>query len=586
MSPSSLNNNHGFRSSFRTVRKSATLKYLHGLLPFLLIIGIFVFAGLTDHDPWKADEAYVFGMVHSMLQSGDWVVPMVAGEPFMEKPPLYYWVAAAFVRLLKGWLSEPDAARMASGFFMLITCSAMGQANRLWWGKGTGHYAPLLVIACLGTLTQTHMMMPDVPLLTGFALAAWGFARIHSQAKYGGVVLGTAVGIAFLSKGIIGPGVIAFTAVLLPLCFRQWRSRSYLRAMGSAFITSLPWLTIWPAALYARSPTLFMEWFWENNLGRFFGFSPTLSGTEHLPWFWTQTIPWFTFPALPLAIYTLWKKREVVLQEPAAQYSVIAFAVFMLMLTVSSAARAVYALPLLVPLAILGSPGAMLISVKLERLLAGTAMVVFGLLAALLWTGWAILIHQHSPPDWPWLLRLLPSEFVPDFNVLTMIVAAMITLTAVLAFWKSYTLPARGLTSWVIGMTLVWSLLSTLWMPWLDYAKSYRSVFTSMPMPAETNCIASVGLGEGERAMLKYFTGRITLRREVVSAPHCDTFLVQGYVPSGTRHLDLRGWEMIWEGARPGDTWQRFWLFRAKNFPATGAGRYGDNRSKGVPAAY
>lgn len=568
MPPSSFYKSHTLKIPSSSARQQASTSYLPGLFAFLLIIGVFVFAGLTGHDPWKADEGYVFGMVHSMLQSGDWIVPMVAGEPFMEKPPLYYWMAAGFARLLAGWLSEPDAARMASGFFMALTCLALGNASRLWWGKGAGRYAPLLLIASLGALNQTHMMMPDVPLLTGFALAAWGFARIDAQVKYGGVLLGTGIGVAFLSKGILGPGVIAITALLLPLCFRQWRSRYYFLAMGSAFVVCLPWLAIWPTALYLRSPALFMDWFWENNLGRFFGFSPMLSGTEHPPWFWLKTIPWFTFPAFPLALWTLWKKRRTVWQEPAIQYSVIASAVLMLVLSVSSAARAVYALPLLVPLAVLGTPGAMLLPPKMERFFAGAAIVVFGLLAAVLWLGWGISMHHHAPPDWPWLLRMLPGDFVPSFDAATVTVAVMVTLAALLAFWKFPALPARGLTIWVIGMTLAWSLLSTLWMPWLDYAKSYRSVFASMPVPAETTCISSIGLGESERAMLDYFRGRITLRREVVDAPECNILLIQGYVPSGTRHLDLRGWEKVWEGARPGDTWQRFWLFRAKNSSA------------------
>jgi hypothetical protein len=100
-------------------------------------------------------------------------------------------------------------------------------------------------------------------------------------------------------------------------------------------------------------------------------------------------------------------------------------------------------------------------------------------------------------------------------------------------------------------------------MPWLDYAKSYRSVFDAMPVPDGTNCISSLGLGESERAMLDYYAGHVTIRQEVrpAEAARCDTFLIQGYAPIGTENIDLRGWEKIWEGARPGDTWQRFWMF-------------------------
>lgn len=41
-----------------------------GLL-VIVIITVFLFAGAIGHDPWKADEAYIFGIIHSMLNSGD-----------------------------------------------------------------------------------------------------------------------------------------------------------------------------------------------------------------------------------------------------------------------------------------------------------------------------------------------------------------------------------------------------------------------------------------------------------------------------------------------------------------------------------
>jgi len=57
---------------------------------FLLLVVAYLLPGLIGHDPWKQDETYVFSIVHHLLQGGDWVVPQLAGEPFMEKPPLYY----------------------------------------------------------------------------------------------------------------------------------------------------------------------------------------------------------------------------------------------------------------------------------------------------------------------------------------------------------------------------------------------------------------------------------------------------------------------------------------------------------------
>ena len=52
-------------------------------------------ARLVGHDPWKPDEAYTFGVVYELLQGGSWIVPTLAGEPFLDKPPLFYLTAAA-----------------------------------------------------------------------------------------------------------------------------------------------------------------------------------------------------------------------------------------------------------------------------------------------------------------------------------------------------------------------------------------------------------------------------------------------------------------------------------------------------------
>ncbi len=526
------------------------------------LVLVFTFAGLTGHDPWKADEAYVFGVVQHMQASADWVVPELAGEPFMEKPPLFYWVASAFASSLSRWLPLHDGARLASGFFMLLACWAVAAAAKIWWGGSAARYAALALIACLGPLVQSHMMMPDLPLLAGFALSALGCATIPARPRRGGVLLGLGIGIGFLAKGLLAPAVIGLTTLILPLCFKAWRTRPYWRGLLIAAIVSLPWCAIWPVLLYRRAPALFMDWFWINNVGRFLGFSVARLGTEHLPWFWTQTIPWFTFPSLPLALWVLWRRRRTAWSEPPIQYALVAFAVLMLVLAVSSSGRSVYAWPLLVPIAIVAAPGAAHLPRRCDAIWAWLSLLLFGALCATTWGVWASMMRSGMPPDWPQLLRWLPATFVPRFDGFAVLAATLATAAAWLGLRMAWQQPARGLTVWVVGITLSWSLLMTLWLPWLDFAKSYRSVFASMPVPADSNCIASINLGEGERAMLKYITGRNPVRVEVSPAAGCTTLLVQREAAFGEPGIDPSRWQELWRGARPGVTNERFWLFR------------------------
>lgn len=533
--------------------------------PYALLILVFISSGLIGHDPWKADEAYIFGVVHEMLRSSDWVVPTLAGEPFMEKPPLFYWVASTSASLFSGWLPLHDGARLASGFFMLLTCGSTACAARIWWGAGTGRFAVLALIACLGTLVQSHLMMPDIPLLTGFALSALGFATILKKSMLGGLWVGIGVGIGFLSKGLIGPAVIGVTSLLLPLFFKQWRTSAYWSGLVTAGLIAIPPCVIWPIALYMRSPILFMDWFWINNVGRFLGFSVSQLGAEHLPWFWSQTIPWFTFPSLPIALWVLWRKRLMVRSEPAIQYSMVSFVVLMTVLAVSSSGRCVYAWPLMIPIAILAAPGARNLPRKLDRLFASSSLVLFGMLSLSIWIAWIAMMLNGAPPDWPRLLRVLPVAFIPSFHATSMSIAAILTIGAVALLRKLWARPGRGLTSWVIGLTSTWALLTTLWMPWLDFAKSYRSVFASMPIPTDVNCIASMNLGEGERAMLRYVTNYSPVRVEVSPIAECTVLLVQQEVALGDPAIDSTRWKEIWRGARPGATHERFSLFQLEN---------------------
>lgn len=549
----------------RVIQLEAFRVFPLGKFLFFALVIAYLVPGLIGHDPWKQDETYIFGMIHHLLNTGDWVVPVVAGEPFMEKPPLYYWVGAGFARVFSPWLTLHDAARLATGFFMVITCVASAYAARLGWGKGTGRFAVLSLLGCLGTVLHSHMMLTDIPVLTGTAIALWGFLLIPQRAIAGGLLLGAGIGIGFLAKGVLAPGVIGLTALVLPLGFKNWRTRTYGIGLLTAFLAALPWLLIWPIALYLRSPALFMEWFWMNNVGRFFGFSVAVLGAPHERGFWWVTIPWFTFPVLPLALITVGRHRQKCLSMAVFQVSFLILAIFMAVLVVAASARANYALPLLAPLCVLAAPASIALSKKMDRYWDSMSRLFFGVLAALIWFVWAHKMLHGVPPEWPFITKHLPPDFAEHFSLSRCSVATIMTLLALCIWIRVPKIQARGLVSWVTGLTLFWGLLCMLWMPWLDYAKSYRSVFESMKMklPAQYRCMESAGLGESEKAMLRYVLGINTLRREVVPHPHCDVFLIEGLAESPPQSIDSKQWKQVWEGARPGDTRERFWLFTA-----------------------
>src|SRR5512142_3111751 len=197
----------------------------------LLLLAALLVAGTLGHDPWKPDEAYTFGIVFHILQSGDWVVPTLGGEPFMEKPPLYYLAAAAAARAFSPLLPLHDGARLASTFFMVGTLGFVALAARRLFGPPHGSRAALLLLGCVGAMIYAHTMITDVALLFGFAAAACGLAFALDRPFAGGALLGTGVGVGFMSKGLVEPSMVGIAIMALPLAFREWRSRRYLAAL-------------------------------------------------------------------------------------------------------------------------------------------------------------------------------------------------------------------------------------------------------------------------------------------------------------------------------------------------------------------
>ncbi len=199
-----------------------------------LLCAAWILPGLIGHDPWKPDEAHTFGVVYEMLRGGSWVVPMLAGEPFLDKPPLFYLTAAASAKLFSFVLPLHDAARLATGFWMAATFAFIALAGRELYGLRYGAVSALLLLGCFGFVVRAHMLITDVALLAGFAMAYYGLAAALKRPLLGGFWTGTGIGVGFLANGLLAPIVLGATALLLPALGRDWRSRGYAVALAVA----------------------------------------------------------------------------------------------------------------------------------------------------------------------------------------------------------------------------------------------------------------------------------------------------------------------------------------------------------------
>ena len=525
----------------------------------LLIFCAWMLPGLIGHDPWKPDEGYTFGLVNHILRTGDWVVPTLAGEPFMEKPPVFYLVAALFAKLASPFLPLYDGARLACAFFVGLAALFTARASSVLLPSRPVWVAPLLLIGSVGLLIHAHQLVPDNAMLCGFAIAIYGFALALGRPLAGGFWLGTGIGLGFAAKGLLAPGVIGITALLLPAIYAQWRTRRYLAALGIAFLAAAPWLGIWPVALYLRSPQLFIDWFWTNNFGRFFGFAHL--GPPAEPYAYPKLLLWFALPSLPFALRALWIRRRDLRTDAALQITTTVFATMFTVLSAAADARELYAMPFLIPLALLGVYGLENLPPVVSRGLHWFTVLLFTGLALAVWACWFAVDLEFSGQLSATLQQKQPL-YAPHVQLwLVCIAVAYSAGWLVLAAIRPS--PYRPAMIWAAGVATAWGLLGTLMVNWYDMGMSYRAMLPEFvrALPAGHHCIASSGLGESQRAIFEYFAGIVTARQEnALSRSDCDVLLVQtldrGALSPG------QPWVPIWDGSRPGDRHEHFWLYR------------------------
>ena len=193
--------------------------------------------------------------------------------------------------------------------------------------------------------------------------------------------------------------------------------------------------------------------------------------------------------------------------------------------------------------------------------LAWFGAMTFSLLGGLIWLGYSALQTGFPPRIAANAARLEPG-FASQFAWLPLIAAGAITLAWIALILKSERSPQRSVTFWAAGLALFWALTMLLWLPWIDYGKSYRKVARAIKasLHGQTGCIASRGLGEAQRATFDYHAGIVTERTEIGARHDCRLLLIQDN--AGQREPDPVGhWKKIWEGNRAGDHTEKFRLY-------------------------
>ena len=518
----------------------------------LLLCLAWLLPGLVGHVPWKGTDGDTFAAFLWAQQSGDWLVPTVSGSIDLSHGPFYSWVAGIFAWVFSSLLAPHDAARLASGFAVGIAVWLLGLTARRLQGEETGWPAALMLLGSLGLLLPGHNMDPHVIQLAGVSALLFGLADMVTRPYRGGIAAGLGLSAMGLSTGWLEPvallALLPLLTVLLPEyrgapVRRGWlfcsRARCCLWACGCGRCTSgraICWQPGGPnsASAWCLCPT---------------------SMSIYRPGYIVRNLLWFAWPAWPMALWALYSARRN-WRTPAILIPVAVLLLPLGALSLTLDPNELSMTPLLPPLALLGGAGLLRLRRGAAHALLWFGVMVFSFFALAIWVYFAAW-QFGSPAQLARRLAKLGVPPHPEIRYWAMALGALLTLT-----WFAWTprikrSAIRPILIWVAGMSFVWLLLMILLLPAFDRRLGYEVMAGQIKERiGATQCVTTRGVPPTQRALLNYHTGLDFSPLK----PDCKWLMYYGKrrtpTPPGQH------WVKRWDGARPGDRNEHFWLYQ------------------------
>ncbi|MDX5364526.1 MAG: hypothetical protein LPJ91_10265 [Pseudazoarcus pumilus] len=505
----------------RSQPRSALERQLYGATGLTLLVLVYLLPGAIGHDPWRGADIEHFATVHALLQ-GEWLLlPTVAGEPVQGFGPFHYWLSALFATVL-GWLIPVhDAARLATPFAAAMATLWITRTAARLYGRHTRAAAALLTIGTLGLAVHVHENQPMITLMALQGMTLAGLALIPTQPLKGSIQAGLGVALAFLTAGFAGVlltlPLLALVAVAVPEVRTPRASGALIVGLSIAVGGS----ALWPIALGATQAELLDLW-WLRAWTDFAGDPMSRGDLPRL----AEMLGWFTWPLWPIALWALWRaRRQLARLQWLLPLVAAAVAVSWIMLGGSLSAEAM--LPAVPALTLLAAGGVPTMRRGAANAFDWFALMTFGLFALLVWLAWTAQIHEWPPGLARSLARMAP-DFVPSGTGLQATIGVIIMLLWAVLVWRLPRSADRSSTNWALGMTMLWCLMVTLLMPWVDYTRNYRPMAESLKLALsqeQAACIATTHLGTTQRAVLDYYLDLRPLKTRD-NETHCRYLLV------------------------------------------------------------
>ena len=505
----------------------------------LLFCVAYILPGFLGRSPWKNEDIAAFGVMRELTSSAaDWLQPQLLGQVTGFDALLPYWLGALAIKLLP-FLDPAMAVRLPYMLLLALTLLTSwyavyylarspqaqpvafafgGEANPVDYARAIADGGVLALIASLGLAQFSHETTPALAQL-GFTSLAF-YAMASSPYRLATQVAGPALGLLVGLTGMALSGAPTL-ALLLGVggTLVEW---SHARWNPSSPPDAASRQQSWHWVLLIASITLAVAllssgldlWRWRIELPGS-NDQPAWSDWKSLG----RLLLWFTWPAWPLALWTLWRwRRQLSSRHVALPMWFSGMAVVSALTTDASDRSLLLSLP---PLAALAAFALPTLKRSVASLIDWFTLLFFTTCAIAIWVIWIAM--QTGVPRQPAanVAKLAPG-FEPSFSLLAFASAVAATLAWAwlvrwrtgahrAAIWKSLVLPAGG-------ATLCWLLLMTLWMPLLDYARSLGPLSRQVAsLVDKKSCVEIFGVGSAQAAALQYH-GQLELRQATPQA--------------------------------------------------------------------
>lgn len=428
----------------------------------LILISLSVllyFFGLGWRDFWAPVEPRYAEITRVMFAKGEWIVPMVNGDLYTDKPILYFWLVL-FASKLVGSVNEWSVRLPA----------ALGGVGVVWvtylFGKEffnarAGFLSAVVLASSVRVLWEARWAHIDMLFCFLFLLSIYFAARsLLGRGSANQILLSYVfMALATLAKGLIGVVLPALLLVSFMVARRDWRMIAEAKlAVGIALflIVAAPWFFLVSQATDGKWLTDFL---YIHHLQRY-----TAGAGHRQPFYYYFTtlpvdlLPWTIFAVPALLAY---RPHRRILHEPVLLFFVLWFLSVFLFFSVSDTKRELYLLPLLPVVALF-------IGSYLNDLSTGATH------ETALYRWWALshfaifAIIGVGLPIVAWIVRREAfCSFVPGSVALGVGGAFSVRF-----LWQGQ--PLKAVASVVLMMTLL-LLTSALWVfPYLEQFKSRR----------------------------------------------------------------------------------------------------------------